>query len=167
MPSSTASEQFIARLAQLVREEQAAEEKEGALLLTNAPVSLLERNGLALSNLQGSTSVGLGGRTLIELTRSSAYHTSTSFPPHDFRSGDLARLRAQGAAGGGKKGKAASDAKGKSKDAESEGVDAVVYRVNSTAVILAMDADDAEDFVLPERISMCVPLAPSLPPSLC
>lgn len=157
MPSAN-PEEFISRLAHLVKEEQQAEEQEGALLLTNAPLSLLERNGLALSNLQGQTSIGLGGRTLIELTRSAAYHTSDSFPPHDFRSGDLARVRAQGAAGGGKKGKgAAGEGKGKGKEVDggSDGIDAVVYRVNSKTVILAMDAEDAEEFVLPERISMC------------
>ncbi|GAA5838714.1 hypothetical protein JCM11251_003270 [Rhodosporidiobolus azoricus] len=141
---------FIERLIELVNKEQEAEEKEGALLLTQAPVSLLERSGLALGNLSGSTSIGLGGRLLLELTRPSAYHTSSRFPPHDFRPGDLARVRQQGS-GGGKKGK--EDKKGKGKEPE-DGIDAVVYRVNAEKIVLAVEADDADEFVLPERISI-------------
>ncbi|BGP18100.1 hypothetical protein JCM10213_004750 [Rhodosporidiobolus nylandii] len=143
---------FLARLVELVKAEQAAEEQEGALLFTQAPISLLERSGLALSNLSGSTSIGLGGRLLVELTRQAAYHAEASFPPHDFRPGDLARLRAQGGAGergAAKKGGGKAE-KGKGKEADA-GIDAVVYRVNASKIILAVNADEAEDFVLPER----------------
>ncbi|GAA5909085.1 hypothetical protein JCM6882_001184 [Rhodosporidiobolus microsporus] len=145
---------FLQRLVELVKKEQEAEEKEGALLFTQAPVSLLERSGLALGNLSGLTSIGLGGRLLVELSRSSAYHASSSFPPHDFRPGDLARIRQQGSGerGGGKKGK--QDGKAKGAKEQDDGMDAVVYRVNAQKIVLAIDAEDAEDFVLPERIQI-------------
>ncbi|GAA5866889.1 hypothetical protein JCM8547_003908 [Rhodosporidiobolus lusitaniae] len=148
-------QQFLERLVELVQAEQKAEEDESSLLFTQAPVSLLEKSGLALSNLSSNgTSIGLGGRLLIELERSAAYSSSTTFPPHDFRPGDLARLRPQGAAGGAKKGSAkAKEDKGKGKE-QDEGVDAVVYRVNATKIVLAVDADEAEDFLLPERIQI-------------
>ncbi|GAA6031415.1 hypothetical protein JCM8097_005650 [Rhodosporidiobolus ruineniae] len=154
---------FLERLVELVKQEQQAEEDEAALLFTHAPVSLLERNGLALGNLQGSTSIGLGGRLLVDLTRPSAFHSSSSFPPHDFRPGDLARIRAQGASGdrgggggGGKKAGGGKTDKGKGKEAAAGdgGLDAVVYRVNATKIVLAIDADEADEFVLPERIQI-------------
>ncbi|GJN92846.1 hypothetical protein Rhopal_005884-T1 [Rhodotorula paludigena] len=152
--ASAPPEAFLERLVELVRKEQAAEEEEASLLFTSAPVSLLEAKGLALGNLSGQTSIGLGGRLLIELERPSAYHVSPSFPPHDFRPGDLARLRQQGAAGAaGKKGaaKGAKDDKGKGKD--DGGLDAVVYRTTATKITLAVD-EPPDDFILPERIQI-------------
>ncbi|GAA5917260.1 hypothetical protein JCM5296_000312, partial [Sporobolomyces johnsonii] len=145
----TTPQEFLERLITLVDQERAAEEEESSLLLSNAPFNLLQRSGLALGNLEGSTAIGLGGRTLVELTRPAAWHTSASFPPHDFRTGDIARLRAhQTEKGGGKK---ALDAKGKGKDKD-EGVDAVVYRVSETKIVLAVDAE--EEFELPERVQI-------------
>lgn len=148
--------EFLERLLELVQKERAAEESESSLLLSNAPTSVLERSGLALGNLSGQTSVGLGGRLLIELSRPPAYHTSSAFPPHDFRPGDLARLKQQGAAGGSgrKAAKAASkDDKGKGKVQEEDGMDGVVYKTTSTKIVLAVD-EPPDDFVLPERIQM-------------
>ncbi|GAA6054516.1 hypothetical protein JCM3770_005824 [Rhodotorula araucariae] len=148
-------EDFLKRLIDLVERERAAEESESALLISNAPVALLERSGLALGNLAGQTSIGLGGRLLVELERPSAYHVSPAFPPHDLRPGDLARLRQQGAAGGaaGKKsaGKGGKDDKGKGKD--DGGLDAVVYRTTATKITLAVD-EPPDDFVLPDRIQI-------------
>ncbi|GAA5982816.1 hypothetical protein JCM11641_004634 [Rhodosporidiobolus odoratus] len=138
--------EYLDHLIALVKEEQQAEETEASILLSNAPVSLLERSGLALSNLSPSTSIGLGGRLLVELTRGAAYHTDERFPPHDFRPGDLARLRAPGG-GERKKGKA-KDKDGKERE---DGVDAVVYRVNANKIVLAVDADEKEEFEVPER----------------
>lgn len=148
--------EFLERLLELVQKERAAEESESSLLLSNAPTSVLERSGLALGNLSGQTSVGLGGRLLIELSRPPAYHTSSAFPPHDFRPGDLARLKQQGAAGGSgrKAAKAASkDDKGKGKVQEEDGMDGVVYKTTSTKIVLAVD-EPPDDFVLPERIQI-------------
>ncbi|TNY18032.1 P-loop containing nucleoside triphosphate hydrolase protein [Rhodotorula diobovata] len=151
-------EDFLKRLIELVEQERAAEEQESSLLISNSPVSLLERNGLALGNLAGQTSIGLGGRLLVELERPSAYHVSPAFPPHDFRPGDLARLRQQGAGGSGaaagKKGgasKGGKDDKGKGKD--DGGLDAVVYRTTATKITLAVD-EPSDDFVLPDRIQI-------------
>ncbi|BGP09805.1 hypothetical protein JCM10049v2_005679 [Rhodotorula toruloides] len=147
-------EEFLKRLIELTKAEQAAEEKESSLLFTNAPVSLLERSGLALGNLSGQTSIGLGGRLLVELTRPAAYHSSPDFPPHDFRPGDLARLRPQGAAGGGPRKAAKGPSKEeKGKQKEDEGLDAVVYRTTANKIVLAVD-EPSDDFVLPERIQV-------------
>ncbi|BGP26200.1 DNA helicase [Rhodotorula toruloides] len=147
-------DEFLRRLVELTNAEQAAEEKESSLLFTNAPVSLLERSGLALGNLSGQTSIGLGGRLLVELTRPTAYHSSPDFPPHDFRPGDLARLRPQGAAGGGtrKATKGSSKAK-KSKETDDEGLDAVVYRTTANKIVLAVD-EPSDEFMLPERVQI-------------
>jgi len=150
-------EDFLKRLIDLVEQERAAEEQESALLISNAPVSLLERSGLALGNLSGQTSIGLGGRLLVELERPPAYHVSPTYPPHDFRPGDVARLRQHGAGGaaGGAGKKGGKEDKGKGKD--DGGVDAVVYRTTATKITLAVD-EPPDDFILPDRIQMCVPL---------
>ncbi|GAA6014285.1 hypothetical protein JCM10207_005409 [Rhodosporidiobolus poonsookiae] len=150
MPACTPRE-FIEQLIDLVRQEQAAEEHEGALLYTQAPVSVLERSGLALSNLDGQTSIGLGGRLLVSLTRPPAYHASPDFPPHGFRPGDLARIRSQTS---GKAGRKTAATKEKGRGEEEGGVDAVVYKVNSSKIVLACEAGEADDFVLPERIQI-------------
>ncbi|GAA5860694.1 hypothetical protein JCM3774_006254 [Rhodotorula dairenensis] len=147
--------EFLERLLELVQKERAAEESESSLLLSNAPTSVLERSGLALGNLSGQTSVGLGGRLLIELSRPPAYHALPAFPPHDFRPGDLARLKQQGAAGGsGRKAAktAGKDDKGKGKE-DDAGLDGVVYKTTSTRIVLAVD-EPPDDFVLPERIQI-------------
>lgn len=163
--------EFLERLLELVQQERAAEESESSLLLTNAPTSVLERNGLALGNLSGQTSVGLGGRLLVELTRPAAYHTSSEFPPHDLRTGDLARLKQQGAGGGSGrkavKGSSKEDKdKGKAKATEDAGVDGVVYKTTSTKIVLAVD-DPPEDFLLPERITMCAMSPSCMMPMFC
>ncbi|BGP50019.1 hypothetical protein JCM10450v2_005927 [Rhodotorula kratochvilovae] len=148
-------EDFLKRLIELVEQERAAEESESSLLISNAPLALLERSGLALGNLAGQTSIGLDGRLLVELERPSAYHVSSAFPPHDLRPGDLARLRQQGAASGtaGKKGagKGGKEDKGKAKD--DGGLDAVVYRTTATKITLAVD-EPPDDFILPDRIQI-------------
>ncbi|PRQ71789.1 P-loop containing nucleoside triphosphate hydrolase protein [Rhodotorula toruloides] len=147
-------EEFLKRLVELTKTEQAAEEKESSLLFTNASVSLLERSGLALGNLSGQTSIGLGGRLLVELTRPAAYHSSPDFPPHDFRPGDLARLRPQGAAGGGaRKATRGPSKEEKGKEKDDDALDAVVYRTTANRMVLAVD-DPSDDFMLPERIQI-------------
>lgn len=147
--------EFLERLLELVQKERAAEESESSLLLSNAPTSVLERSGLALGNLSGQTSVGLGGRLLIELSRPPAFHALAAFPPHDFRPGDLARLKYQGAAGGsGRKAAKGKDDRWKGKE-EEPAMDGVVYKTTSTKIVLAVD-EPPDDFVLPERIQMSV-----------
>ena len=131
--SSTSPISFLSHLITLVELELTSEESESSLLLSSSPLALLQRSGLALVNLSPSFSVGLGGKTLVELTRSNAWHLDSKFGPHDFRVGDLARIQGAGAGTGGKKG-----LKGKEKEKE-EGIDAVVYKVGNERIVLVLD----------------------------
>lgn len=84
---------------------------------------------------------------MVELERPSAYHSSTIFPPHTFRPGDLARIEANvSSAPASKKSKPSTDAKG----AQAEGV---VYKVTDSKIIIAVDGSDSnsDDLDLPER----------------
>jgi DNA polymerase alpha-associated DNA helicase A len=65
-----------------------------------------------------------GKRSLVELERPAAYHTSPIFPPHNFRPGDLARIEANVSSAGPSK-------KTPKKPTETKGSQAegVVYRV--------------------------------------
>ncbi|KXN82375.1 DNA polymerase alpha-associated DNA helicase A [Leucoagaricus sp. SymC.cos] len=84
---------FIARQRVLLAKEREAEIERSSLLLSNCGPKLLEQKGLSLGGLGASSiNVGLGGKTLVELERPSAYHTSPVFPPHMFKPGDLARI---------------------------------------------------------------------------
>ncbi|KAF8506254.1 AAA domain-containing protein [Gautieria morchelliformis] len=94
---TTASESdlklFIACQLLLLSREKDAEVERTSLLISNCSHKLLEQRGLALGGLGvASVAIGLGGRSLIELERPSAYHTTTVFPPHTLRPGDLARI---------------------------------------------------------------------------
>ncbi|KAH6903121.1 DNA helicase [Coprinopsis sp. MPI-PUGE-AT-0042] len=129
-------EAFISRQRQLLQQERNAEIERSSLLLTNCGPKLLEQKGLALLGLGvASVNIGLGGKTLIELERPSAYHTSPIFPPHTFRNGDLAQIEDISA----KKGL--------------DAVKGVVYRVSDTRVVIAVDPDSgsAVDSEIPER----------------
>ena len=168
-PKADDVRQFIQRLSLLVQQEQAMEELESALLFTNCSFQLLEAKGLALGNLAGGRqSIGLGGKTLVELERPLAYHTSPTFPPHGFRPGDLVSLVDHAAGGKAKKGAVA-------KEAEAGGIEGVVWKVLETKIVVALGrggvraagagagekgkADEGtkgEDFEIPERIRMCV-----------
>lgn len=136
--SSTSPTSFLSHLIHLVELELSAEESQSTLLLSSSPLSLLQRSGLALTNLSPSFSVGLGGKQLVELTRSNAWHTDTRFGPHDFRVGDLARIELTG--GGEKKG----ISKGKEKEGI-EGRDAVVYKVANERIVLVLQEDKNEE----------------------
>ncbi|GAA5842966.1 hypothetical protein JCM5353_001026 [Sporobolomyces roseus] len=136
--SSTSPLSFLSHLIHLVELELSAEESQSTLLLSSSPLSLLQRSGLALLNLSPSFSVGLGGKQLVELTRSNAWHTDNRFGPHDFRVGDLARIELTG--GGEKKG----ISKGKEKEG-TEGRDAVVYKVGNEKIVLVLQEDKNEE----------------------
>lgn len=136
--SSTSPTSFLSHLIHLVELELSAEESQSTLLLSSSPLFLLQRSGLALLNLSPSISVGLGGKQLVELTRSNAWHTDTRFGPHDFRVGDLARIELTG--GGQKKG----ISKGKEKEG-TEGRDAVVYKVGNEKIVLVLQEDKNEE----------------------
>ncbi|KDN46555.1 hypothetical protein RSAG8_04208, partial [Rhizoctonia solani AG-8 WAC10335] len=85
-------ERFLNRMRDLGLRERTAEVEQSSLLLSACSPKLLEQKGLALLGLGVSNvQIGLGGKSLIELERPSAYHTLPNFPPHTFRPGDIAR----------------------------------------------------------------------------
>ncbi|GAA6016174.1 hypothetical protein JCM11491_003756 [Sporobolomyces phaffii] len=151
-PTPTA---FLLHLIALVEQEQLAEEHESSLLLTETPLSVLVRAGLALTNLSpasNGTSIGLGGKTLVELGKNGAFHSDARFGPHDFRVGDLARVRngtsAAGTSAGaaGKRKGGGGKGKEKGKDGEDEpGIDAVVYKVGNEKITLVLDDKRDDD----------------------
>ncbi|KAF7968001.1 hypothetical protein HWV62_32200 [Athelia sp. TMB] len=138
---------FIARHRALLARERDAEIERSALLLSNCGPRLLEQKGLALLGLGvASVNIGLGGKTLIELERPAAYHTSPVFPPHTIRPGDLARIEENGGTGTAKK-----PAKAKKPDAAAAAAaEGVVYKVTDTRITLALEPAD-DDAGLPER----------------
>ncbi|KAF8314019.1 P-loop containing nucleoside triphosphate hydrolase protein [Clavulina sp. PMI_390] len=143
----------------LTRERDAEIERTGLLLSSCSP-KLLERKGLALGALSvASVRIGLGGKSLIELERPSAYHTSQLFPSHTFRPGDLARIEehvssasaaAKKSAGSAKK--PGSSTKGAAIAADSNASEGVVFKVvTDSKIIIAIDASDSsEGLDLPE-----------------
>ncbi|WVQ79994.1 hypothetical protein IAT38_002095 [Cryptococcus sp. DSM 104549] len=148
LSSSSTLEAFLDRHQQLLELEKKAEEEQTRLLNSKCSPRLLEQRGLALSGLGVSgISIGLGGKSLIELHRPLAYHTSTALPPHTFRSGDVVRVEAHVSSSG------AGKSKGKKKEGEDESaVEGVVYRVGPEKVVVAVDGSKETD--LPERLRL-------------
>ncbi|KAJ7845929.1 AAA domain-containing protein [Mycena leptocephala] len=149
MSSETRLSSFFARQRLLLAQERAEEVDRSSLLLSNCGPKLLEQKGLSLGGLGVvGVNVGLGGKTLVELERPAAYHTSPVFPPHNFRPGDLARIEANVSSAGPSK-------KTPKKPTETKGSQAegVVYRVTDTRIVVAIDGSDSssEDLDLPER----------------
>ncbi|KII91711.1 hypothetical protein PLICRDRAFT_173519 [Plicaturopsis crispa FD-325 SS-3] len=143
---------FIARHRTLLTRERHAEIDRTSLLLSNCGPKLLEQKGLALGGLSVvGVRIGLGGKTLVELERPAAYHSSVIFPPHTFRPGDLARIEENvtTSANGATKKKKTSTIDTKSNNAEG-----VVYKVSDTRIIIAVDpstSSNSEELDLPER----------------
>ncbi|KIK68283.1 hypothetical protein GYMLUDRAFT_154386 [Collybiopsis luxurians FD-317 M1] len=132
---------FIDRQKVLLARERDAEIERTSLLLSNCSPKLLEQKGLALLGLGiQEVKIGLGGKTLVELERPSAYHTSPVFPPHTLRPGDLARIEAN---------VTAKPKKPAQADAKESAVEGVVYKVSDTRIVVAVDSED--DLSLPER----------------
>ncbi|KIY47591.1 P-loop containing nucleoside triphosphate hydrolase protein [Fistulina hepatica ATCC 64428] len=143
---STAISKFIARQRYLLAKERDEEIARSSLLLTDCGPRLLEQKGLCLSNLGVvGISVGLGGKTLIEFERPSAYHSSPVFPPHTFRSGDLARIEAHASVSAQKKPPKKPETVG------SQPVEGVVFKISDTRIVLAVDVEEPE---VPERCRM-------------
>lgn len=87
--------EFIARQRILLKRERDADIERTSLVLSNCGPALLEQKGLSLAGLGlVGVTVGLGGKSLAELERPVAYHADPSFPPHNFRPGDLVRIEA-------------------------------------------------------------------------
>ncbi|KAN0094683.1 hypothetical protein V8E55_002970 [Tylopilus felleus] len=156
LPSSESTLQaFISRQCTLLAQERDAEIERTSLILSNASPKLLEQRGLALGGLGVvSAGVGLGGKTLVELERPSAYHSSPLFPPHTLP-GDLVRIEEnvsatpKKASSKGKKGQPTGDPDTKS----SAPLEGVVYKVTDTRIVIAVDALESGDaeLDLPER----------------
>lgn len=115
---------------------------------------------LPYSHLPVRTSIGLGGKTLVDLERPAHLHSSAVFPPHSFRPGDLASIVDHSSGGNGSKGK------GKALK-EAPTTEGVVWKVLETRIVVALnrgrgggtDKDGGakdEDMELPERIRLCV-----------
>ncbi|KZT00181.1 P-loop containing nucleoside triphosphate hydrolase protein [Laetiporus sulphureus 93-53] len=147
---------FVARQRLLLSKERNAEIERSSLLLSNCGPKLLEQKGLALGGLGvANVNIGLGGKTLVELERPAAYHSTPIFPPHTFRPGDLARIEENVTEGGTRKKSAAS--KGKKGDnpnfADRRQSEGVVYKVSNTRIVIAIDASESsvDELDLPER----------------
>ncbi|KAF8752000.1 P-loop containing nucleoside triphosphate hydrolase protein [Rhizoctonia solani] len=151
-------EKFLSRMRDLCLKERMAEVEQSSLLLSACSPKLLEHKGLALLGLGvSSVQIGLGGKRLlpfhlIELERPSAYHTSTNFPPHTFRPGDIARIEANVTGTLGKRG-----TKQLKKQTQTLGdldagtpVEGVVYKVSDTRIVISVEAE-SQDIELPER----------------
>ncbi|KAM0755484.1 P-loop containing nucleoside triphosphate hydrolase protein [Meredithblackwellia eburnea MCA 4105] len=158
LPTTEEVQGFIKRLIELTERERQVEEEESRLLFTSCPFNLLEKRGLGLGNLAiTKTSIGLGGKTLIDLERPGHLHSSPIFPPHSFRPGDLAALEDP----------AASSSKIKSKAVKhGPALEGVVFKVLETKVVVALnrrggEAGKDEDFELPERVRLLKVANPS------
>ncbi|KAI0826200.1 P-loop containing nucleoside triphosphate hydrolase protein [Irpex lacteus] len=142
---------FIAKHKQLLAKEREAEVERTSLLLSSCAPSLLEQKGLALGNLGvANVNIGLGGKTLVELERPTAYHSTPLFPPHNFRPGDLARVEDHVTTTNSKKtnkGKKVAESSHGSRAAEG-----VVYKVSDIRIVIAIDSgDSSDDLDLPDR----------------
>ncbi|GAA5968180.1 hypothetical protein JCM3765_003694 [Sporobolomyces pararoseus] len=162
-PSPPSPIDFLTHLISLTLSEQSSEALEFSLLLSNTPLQILVKNGLALTNLSltnssnsgGGISIGLGGKTLVELSRNSAT-TGTGGGGglgslgghHDFRSGDLVKIRNNNSSSSNsnsnKKGsKNGNNRKGKDKVGVEEGmgqeIEAVVYKVLNDKITLVLN----------------------------
>ncbi|WWC69923.1 uncharacterized protein I206_103867 [Kwoniella pini CBS 10737] len=147
-PSRSVLEAFINRHQYLLELERKAEEEQTRLLNSKCSPKLLEQRGLALGGLGCSNiSVGLGGKSLIELNRPSAYHTSPLLPPHTFRSGDPVRIETHISSS------ATNKTKGKKKDGEDENaVEGIIYKISQEKVVVAVD--EKKEIDLPERLRL-------------
>lgn len=149
---------FIARQRELLKHEREAEIERTSLLLSNCSQKLLEQKGLALGSLGiANIGIGLGGKSLVELERPSAYHTSPLFPPHSLRPGDLARIEENMSSNATTKKSAKSAKKGptesSSKAGKSQAVEGVVYKVSDTRITIVVDPSTpgADDLDLPDK----------------
>lgn len=156
------AEAFLSRLIDLTTAEQQAEEAETSLLSSSCPFSQLVAKGIALGGLQPvKTSLGLGGRTLVDLERSLAHHQDSTFPPHGFRSGDSVVLLGD-AAGAKGKGKKKGDSAAAAGQGTEGGLEGVVWKVQEKRIVIALGSagkggnEDDEGEEVPPNIRLCV-----------
>lgn len=142
------AEAHIQRTLELLAFERDTDLAQTSLLVSKCSPKLLESRGLAILNLQAcNVSIGLGGKTLVELER----WMKGPLPSHGFRNGDTCEILPSGSEAG----KPAKKGKGKEKeDVSSIGLQGVVYRVQEDKIVIALDQDkdrDEKDFDIPEK----------------
>ena len=134
-------EKFATKQLELVELECAAEETAAQEEQQSLSLRQLEEKGVVLSGLLvDERKHGLGGHTLLTLVRNKALGAETSkkdgeplLPQHSFHSGDIVALRES----------AGSSAAYKPDD--SSGLRGLIYRVQETRVVVAVDADSSDD----------------------
>ncbi|KDQ32825.1 hypothetical protein PLEOSDRAFT_1032118 [Pleurotus ostreatus PC15] len=149
---------FVDKYKTLLLDERNEEVERSSLLLSNCGPKLLELKGLALGGLGVvEMNIGLGGKTLVELERPLAHHTTPSFPPHTFRPGDLARIEANASSN-------ASTKKPKKATAptDTKAVEGVVYKVSETRIVIAVDQSDTSDDIDLPQVCRVLKLANSV-----
>lgn len=154
-PSHAQITLFLQHLVTLTRSEEQVEDIESTASVSSSSPELLEQRGIALSSLSPArTTIGLGGKTLVELQRSSAWHVDPTFPPNQFRNGDAVLLIDQAAAGG---------KKGKAVELKTKPIQGVVWKVLETKLVIAVgkggpssDEEGSDEVELPQVIRLCV-----------
>ncbi|EST06277.1 P-loop containing nucleoside triphosphate hydrolase [Kalmanozyma brasiliensis GHG001] len=124
-PSQELLQRWFQTQSRLLADERTEEQSQSKLLLSKTAPKILEKHGLALLGLcVASIRIGVGAKLLVELERPSAHHASPNFPPHSFRSGDLAAILDNSA----------------DPSATNEGglVQGVVFRTSETRIVLAI-----------------------------
>ena len=160
-PSSslTPTEAFIQRTIDLLAHERDTDLAQTSLLASKCSPKLLESRGLAILNLQvANISVGLGGKTLVEVER----WMKGPLPSHSFRNGDTCELLANDA--GVAKSTVPGKGKGKAKEADTSDaarLQGTVYRVHEDKLVIALDSKDKDerDPDLPDKCRWCARFA--------
>lgn len=145
-PNSNEIKSFFNKLIELTEEELNYEEEESSILFSNSSFKEIELKGLCLSGLVATNiSIGLGGKTLITLERSTALSITPILPSHHtFRSGDIIVIRDNSKKDSG------NNNSNTSKDLIE--LNGVVSKVTDTKIVIALKKDDLVDEVIPERI---------------
>lgn len=144
----TPAEAHVQRTLDLLAFERDTDLAQTSLLVSKCSPKLLESGGLAILNLQAcNVSIGLGGKTLVELER----WMKGPLPSHGFRNGDTCEILSSG----NDNSKQTKKGKGKEKEeSSSPGLQGVVYRVQEDKIVIALDQDrdrDEKDFEIPEK----------------
>lgn len=138
-PSPVDIAQFAStQLALLAAEQQSEIDETSALISLHAP-SVLQRAGVALTNLVVSARrTGLGGKTVIELAPDPAVSSGdgTELPEHGVRTGDIVLVSEQ---------PAGSAKKREVRELERKGARGVVTRVRRGDVGVALDEEREDD----------------------
>lgn len=123
----------------LLDAEQKSEIAESAALVSAHAPAVLQRAGVALTNLSVSAQrTGLGGKTVLELAPDPALSTNADeLPEHGLRTGDIVLVSEQ---------PAGSAKKREVKEMEKKGVRGVVTRVRRGDIGIALD-EEREDGV--------------------